>query len=488
MGTNPERIAANSAYLLTANILALLIRFVYMALIYRYLVQEIEGQYIIASNWGSIIALHMHAGMIYILIREIAVDKERTAYLLGDGLIISALLFVAVMVLACIGAALLVYVKGDPPVVGFGIIAFTFALGITYVQGVFGAGFKAHEKLIYDAVLLIFQAVLSLVVFWFICREPYTLFHIFIAIAAVSVVTNVLSLWLGCRVLGKPSLRWRPESLKTLIFESTPLGVSEAVRINYMRAGNLVLWIFHQFKHVSSFGIPYQITEQMKFIPGSIRPAIFPAMCRLAKGNKAGFEWIYNFLMRLLVIIALPLGLMLMAASGLILYVYMKDPSNDAITALRVLSLIIIISFPSLVVRNIFIALGKQKLDTIISIAALGMLIILLLLLVPTHVVFGAVAAICIAELFLFVIGIFFVYRLGFRLDFIGTFLKPVLCAIPLIAAMLFTPREGFIGMRLGIYFVCIVLYVILIFLTRSLSRNDIDNLRHVTSGEDPVR
>ena len=254
-------------------------------------------------------------------------------------------------------------------------------------------------------------------VLWFLCREPFTLIHIFSAVAVISLITNALIWWLGSSVIAKPSLRLRRESLRYLIRESFPLGIAEAVRINYLRAGNLVLWIFHKYKIVSSFGIPYQIIEQLKFIPGSIRPAIFPAMCRLATGNRKGFEWTYNFLMRLLVVIALPLGLMLMAASGLILTFYTEDPTNEAINAMRVLSFLIIISFPSLVIRNIFVALGKQKLDTIISTAALIALVILLLALVPTHKVYGAVGAIFVAETFLFALGIFFVYRLGFRLD-----------------------------------------------------------------------
>jgi O-antigen/teichoic acid export membrane protein len=487
LDTSPRRIAANSAYLLAANFLSMAITFVYIALIYRFIAQEVEGYYIIACNWGSILVIHLHPGMVYILIREIAVNRDRTSELLGDGLIISGFLFIVVMALACVGAMLLVYVKGDPSVVGLGIVAIAFALGLTYVRGIFSAGFVAHEKLIYSAILLVFHAMVTLAVLWFICREPYTLLHIFIAIAAISVVTNSLAWALGCLVLGTPSLRWRRESLRYLMRESIPLGVAEAVRINYMRAGNIALWLFHQYTLVSSFGIPYQITEQLKVIPGSIRPAIFPAMCRLAGGNKRGFEWLYNFLMRLLVIIALPLGLMLMAAAGLILTVVTKDPTPEAITALRVLSLIIIISFPSLVVRNIFIALGKQKLDTVISSAALAMLVVLLIISVPANKVFGAVASIFIAEMFLFAMGIFYVYRLGFRLDFTGTFLKPVICTVPLIVAMLLTPREGFIGMRLAIYLACIALYVLLIFATRTLSRDDIDNLRRVARGEDPA-
>lgn len=487
MDTSPKRIATNSAYLLVANIFSKAVTFVYMALIFRYLAPEQEGYYLVAVTWGSILALNLHSGMVYILIREMAVDKKRTSELLGDGLIVSAGLFLIVMVFACIAAALLIYVKGDPETVGYGIVAVTLALSMAYVQGTFGAGFKAHEKLIYDALILVFHAIFTFGVLWFICREPFTLIHIFSAMAAISLITNILIWWLGSHVIAKPSLRWRRDSLRYLIRESFPLGIAEAVRINYLRAGNLMLWIFHKYKVVSSFGIPYQIVEQLKFIPGSIRPAIFPAMCRLADGNRKGFEWTYNFLMRLLVVVALPLGIMLMAGAGLILKIYTEDPTDEAIAALRVLSFLIIVSFPSLVVRNIFVALGKQKLDTIISTAALVVLIILLLLFVPTHKVYGAVGSIFIAEMFLFALGIYYVYRLGFRLDFYGTFLKPILCTIPLIIAMIFTHRMESIGIRMFYYVICIALYVVLIFATRTHSRDDIDNLRRVTQGEDPV-
>jgi O-antigen/teichoic acid export membrane protein len=484
--TGPGRIATNSAYLLVANIFSKAVTIVYMALIYRYLNPEQEGYYLMAATWGSIFAMNFHSGMVYILIREIAVAKERTSELLGTGLIISGFLFLIVIVVACIAAALLVYVKHDPAIVGLGIIVMTFALGTGYIQAIFGAVFKAHEKLIYDALMMIFHSVLMLVVLWLVCREPYTIEHIFYAIAAVGLVSNTLAWIIGCIAIARPTLRWQRDSIRFVIRESWPLAIAEAIRINYLRGGNLFIWIFHKFKIVSSFGIPYSLIEQLKFIPGSVRPAIFPAMCRLATGNKRGFEWIYNFLMRLLVVIAMPLGLMLMAASGLLLYAYTKDPTTEMIQALRTLSLLIIISFPSLVIRNIFVAVGKQKLDTIISAAALGVLILLMLLLVPTHKVFGAVASVIVAEFFLFAIGIFYVYRLGFRLDFFGTFIKPILCSIPLVVAMLVTPREGFIGMRLPIYLMCIVFYVILIFVTHTLSKNDIENLRRVTRGEDP--
>ena len=487
MDTSPKRIATNSAYLLAANIFSKAVTLVYMAFILHYLVPELEGYYFMAVTWGSIFAINLHSGMVYILIREMAVDKKRSSELMGDGLIVSGCMFLIVMVIACVAAALLVYVKGEPETVGCGIVAVTLALSVGYVQGTFGAGFKAHEKLIYDALIMVFHALFTLVVLWLICREPFTLVHIFTAIVLISLITNALIWWLGSVVIAKPSLRLRRKSLRYLVKESMPLGIAEAVRINYLRAGNLFLWIFHKYGIVSSFAAPYQLVEQLKFIPGSIRPAIFPAMCRLAAGNRKGFEWTYNFLMRLLVVVALPLGIMLMAGAGLILKAYTDDPTDEAIAALRVLSFLIIVSFPSLVVRNIFVALGKQKLDTIISTAALVVLIILLLVLVPTHKVYGAVGSIFIAEMSLFALGIYYVYRLGFRLDFYGTFMKPILCTIPLVIAMIFTPREGFIGMRMFYYVLCIALYVVLIFATRTHSRDDIDNLRRVTRGEDPV-
>ncbi len=486
MQTGAGRIATNSAYLLAANIFSKAVTIVYMALIFRYLNPELEGYYIVAVTWGSILAVNFHSGMVYILIREMAIAKQRTSELLGTGLIISGFLFVIVMVLAVITAALLVYVKHDPATVGIGIVIMAFALGTSYVQGTFGAGFKAHEKLIYDAVIMVFHALLTLGVLWQVCREPYTLTQIFLAVAAAGIVTNTVSWILGSAVIARPSLRAGRDSIRFITHESWPLAIAEAIRINYLRAGNLFIWIFHQFEIVSSFGIPYQLIEQLKFIPGSIRPAIFPAMCRLSSGNKRGFEWIYNFLMRLLVVIALPLGLMLMAASGLVLKAYAGDPTDEMIQALRILSLLIIISFPSLVIRNIFIAVGRQKLDTIISAAALGVLVVMLLLLVPTHNVFGAVASVITAEFFLFAIGIFFLYRLGLRLDFYGTFLKPIFCSIPLVASLIIAPSEGFRWLRLLVYVVCIAIYALLVIVTRTLSRNDIDNLRRVTCGENP--
>ena len=487
MVTSPKRIATNSAYFLAANIFSKAVVFVYLAIIFRFLPPEEEGFYLFATSVASILSIHFHSGMTFILIREMAVNKARTSELLGDGLILSGALFVAVTILSFAAAAIIVYVVGDPSVVGYGIIAITFATSFSYIFGVFGAGFKAHEKLGFEAAIVVFHSILSLVVYWYVCRPGQTLTDVFTAIAAVGVVTNLLSWWVGVLVVGKPSLRIRRDSLKTLIIDSIPLGAADVIRTFYMRAGNLALRIFQGYATISSFGVPYQITEQLKIIPGSIRPAIFPAMCRLASGNHSGFEWIYNFLMRLLVVIALPISLMLMAGSGLILKFYLgPDTSSESILALRILSLIIGISFPSLVIRNIFIALGRQRLDTVISAAALAMNIVLMVALVPPFGVLGAVAAVFVAEVFLFVIGIFYVYRLGSRLDFIGVFAKPIFCSLPLIAAMLYTPREGLIGPRLEIYFGCIALYVILVFVTRTLSTRDIENLRHVTRGEGP--
>lgn len=486
--TSPKRIATNSAYLLVANVFSRLAALLYVIIIYNFLTTEEEGFYFFAMSVASILSIHFHSGLTFILIREIAVAKERTSELLGDGLVLSGLLFAAVMILSLIVAGIVVYVVKDPPVVGLGIICFAFALGFTYILNTFGAGFKAHEKLIYEAILLIFHGVFSLIVLWFVCKPGSNLGYIFLAIAGIGVVTNSIAWIVGAAILGRPSLRFRGDSLINLIRESWPLGIADVVRTFYLRAGNLALRIFHGYEFISSFGAPYQITEQMKFIPASIRPAIFPAMCRLAEGNRRGFEWTYNFLMRLLVVIALPFSLMIMAGSGLILYVYLgKDTSDEAILALRILSLIIAVSFPSLVIRNIFIALGRQKLDTVISAAALGVNVILMLKLVPPFGVLGAVEAIFIAEAFLFAIGIFFVYRLGFRLDFLGVFIKPVFCSLPLIAAMALTPREGVVGLRFLVYIACIALYAGLVFLTKTLSREDINNLRRVTRGEDPV-
>jgi O-antigen/teichoic acid export membrane protein len=188
--------------------------------------------------------------------------------------------------------------------------------------------------------------------------------------------------------------------------------------------------------YITQFSSPGQLLIQLKFIPLSVRPAIFPTLARKAEEDNDVFQNYSTSLMKFLYIVALPLIILLVVARNEVLpLVTSLSPSfkQTYALALQIYPLIgwsVALSFPSQVLRSLFVALKKPEFEFRTVLAGVIVLAILEVVLILKYGVIGAGYASIACEWTILIYGFWLLEKIGRPVNVMNLFLLPTLCGI----------------------------------------------------------
>ena len=157
--------------------------------------------------------------------------------------------------------------------------------------------------------------------------------------------------------------------------------------------GNIDIYMLGIWKNAGEIGLYSSVQRIQQFImilPSTIAMAVFPLMSRLVNVNKKQFRVILEKTLSVIMLAGIPISLGgILLAEQLILKVFGQG-YVDAIPIFRVLMLMLLISFPLVLLSNAIFAHNKQR--SLAQAYSLGILanILFNLLLIPK---FGAVGA-----------------------------------------------------------------------------------------------
>lgn len=438
--TRARLLAFNALSMLLANIIAKFVLFIGSIYLLQFLDAGLESIYYLITAFAALIAMNFQDGMVSVAIRKIATDLKNGPYHLGTCYLASFLLGLILMII-CVPVT---YIYAHYSLAGEGLkgefIISSIAMTGTYIVGYSassaGAGFKAYEKLWIEAILLVLQAIVSAVVYIVGSKQawPLSMFFtwLFVSNFIYVIVVNIV---LTAFVV-KPKYHLDFLEAWLLFKESLGLGYGTLLRTLQDRMHPFFIKSLAGQNYITQFSSPSQLLIQLKFIPLSVRPAIFPTLARKAEEENDIFQNYSTSLMKFLYIVALPLIILLVVARNEVLpLVTSLDPSfkQTYALALQIYPLIgwsVALSFPSQVLRSLFVALKKPEFEFRTVLAGVIVLAILEIILIKGYGVIGAGYASIACELTILIYGFWLLERIGRPLNVMNLFLLPTLCGI----------------------------------------------------------
>lgn len=287
------------------------------------------------------------------------------------------------------------------------------ACGAIQVNRFCGGVLRAFERVGYENFARFVQgAIFVLLVVVVVLAGRGTVGMVLAMFAASHVVASTFLL---IRLSRQYRLGWRLNLAvaRNWLAEAVPLGFGDVVRHLTWQLDTLLLGLLRPPAVVGIYSVAYRPLGPLNWLPQAVLSAMFPAVARMADGDRAALSRTFTHSMRLMWVASLPLAVTIcLCAEPLILILAGRDYLEAAVP-MRVLIWIAILSFLSFPFRFLFTAVGKQKLFAWLVVGVFLLEAVIELSLIPAFGYLGACTGSVIGELIFTVTGLSLCARLG---------------------------------------------------------------------------
>jgi O-antigen/teichoic acid export membrane protein len=428
----PQRIIQNTASYAAGNFLSRVFDVLTIFLLARYLGVIDFGKFSFAFAYVGLFSFFIDWGVNMILVREMARSPERAPSLYASGVGLK-LVLAAGGCLASAGSILLLdyplQVKVLTVIVSLNLL---ISFRLPAFKDVFEAPLIVHLRLRYSAIasaanrVITFLAVLAAI----LLKAP--LWVITLVYTVISVPSLFLLVYFS-RSTTRLSLRFNSSDWAYLLRQGFPLGLAGILAIFYARFDLLLISKFWSMKELGLYSAARRLTEPLELIPVALGLSILPVMSHVFAQGKENIVRLYRRALLYMLLAAIPIAVFLMSFAGPVVELLFGKGFQDAGRALVLLSFYLPFIFLWHMGSAVFIAVHKQKTNSLIWAAALVPYLTGNLLLIPRLGFIGASWVRLATGILITVLSISFVKHYLGRLR-LGLLARIVLLAAPLIA------------------------------------------------------
>ncbi len=267
---------------------------------------------------------------------------------------------------------------------------------------------------------------------------------------------------------------WKP-TLK----EALPFGLTGISGMIYTYIDSVMLSLIHGNEVVGWYNAGYRLILVLLFIPAVINLSIFPKMSQYHISSKNSLMLINEKYFKLMLLIALPLGIgVTLLSNRIILLIFGADYLNSVIV-LQIIIWTAVFTFAGAAFVKLFESINKQMIITKISAICVIVNIFLNLLLIPKYSYVGASISTTITEIIL--VGSIFAVtpKIGYGINYKKT-LKIILKV--LIASLIMGIFIWYFQSLNLLILVClaILLYLIILCLIKGIDNDDIALIKQI--------
>ena len=385
------RTAGNMVSLVTSDVVNRAATFVLYALVARHLGALEFGQMCLALTLVFVFRVLAVAGLRNLVTRELAKDNRKTdQYLVNGSAVVAACSLLSIVIL-------LLFVRLMNYATGTASIILLLSLGLLpySLSAICEAVFQAREKMHYIACANVPVNIAKAGLAFLILQQGYGLYHLVILVLACHVVTVGIEWGLMLRHIARPRVRIDPRfCLAMTRSTSTFLGITGITAI--MASLNIVLLSkLASETQVGLYNAVTQLTMPAVLLYDNIVLSVFPMMCKRFDRSLHSLKRISEYLLELLLGIALPMvvGLLVLADSAFLL-LYGDEQFLLASGALRIVVWTLILNAFTQVLGRALVASMREKVTLrIVAIDALVNLVLGLILIGQFGLVGAAVTA-----------------------------------------------------------------------------------------------
>ena len=403
-GGTAGRVLRNSAVPMATGLFNKVVDTAFAVVMIRVLQAEGVGSYTFAGVLIGYLDVVVGFGLGTLLTREVARDPSLAGRFLANALALRAGLW-----LVAAGAVALVVGPGEQlfgitPPLALTLWLLLFGLTPAILSGALSALFAARERMDRPALVTVLTTLLKVGLGLAALAAGWG----FVGLAAVSIVTNVLTALVlladYLRTFGAPRLAFDRGTAGWMAVASLPLMLNNLLNMAFFRLDVLLLKPLAGAVALGWYSTAYRFIDGLQIIPSSFVLAVFPLLSRHAVGDRAELSRVTGLALRVLLSLALPIavGTTLLAEPIVLLF---AGPGflPESAQALQVLIWYLPFSVANGLLQYVLIALDRQRWIAPAFLLGVAFNVSANLLLIPSYGFLAAAVVTVLSELVLLV-------------------------------------------------------------------------------------
>lgn len=380
-----QTIFKNTFWLLIAEIITGLLRFVLLIYVTRALGATEYGKFTFAFSFVSIMVIFSDLGVIEIATREFSRSQDNARSAFSDIFTLDIILSAFALILMVMGSFLITL---DPITQKLIWILAVFILATNFFS-IFYALLRSRQKMEYEATIKVAQTVILVAV---------SLLFVYFSANALSLgwgylladMAALAFLLLFFHFYFQPlKLNWN-KSIFNILKISWPLSLGFTGQWIYISLGSVTLGYFNFITENGWYNAASKIAL-ISILPASlVIRSFYPALSNFFVVSKEKLQKSWDYLMQIMTFFVIPMlfgGVML--APKIIDFLYGADFAPSVLT-LQILMVAVAISFISFPYSVILVISDQQKKNFILIVAGIAINIILNFILIPVYSLYGA--------------------------------------------------------------------------------------------------
>lgn len=464
----------NSSWLMGSQLFTNLCAFLWTILMARYLGASLFGILSFAISIVSIASIFIDFGMQTYVVRVISRDESLTNEYFQKTIPLKMILSVIILVLII----LFLYLTGRSDVV----ITVSIIITLDYIflslnNFIYGI-FQAYEKLEYQSIAMIINAMILLVLTLLVMFLDLGLYGMaFAYLIAISFsFAYILHKLLSIKLV-TPHFSFDLEFSKRILKYALPFGLMSVFYSIYFTIDMTMLGYLATDSAVGLYNAAYKIITLLTAFYTIYPSVIFPVMSKLFRNSKNLLKLSYEKSIKYLLLIILPIcaGIIIYAIP-LMNFIYGSQYANTG-----PIMMILIFSIPFLFVNGAStVAMNssddEMNVTKIYAVAALAN-VILNFLLIPEYSYMGAAAATVISEIIISILMFKITLKSEYAPGKVVVFdaVKLLIATIVMFAVLYYSGVNIVLGVIIGA-----IVYVAMLFVTRTLDEDDKNIIRDI--------
>ena len=469
-----KRIAKNSLYIFSGNIFGAVIQLILIVYMVRYLGAEAFGKYSFAASFSSIFAILLDLGLSVLSIREISKNTQKAGEYLSNILIIKTVLSFVTLILIFTAINLMRY----PPDTTLAVYIFAGIIVLSSFTSSFKSIFRAFERMQYEAVISITEKILVFVLVMSALLYGYGLIGVILAMLMAQAMISLIAFITVLKKFTRPFSKFDAKLSRKLLKEALPFGIASVFSVIYFQTDTIMLSMMKGDIVVGWYGAAYRLVMGTLFVPIAFVAALYPVLSKSFTSSKEEFIKIFKKGFKLLAIFAIPLGIGTTLLADKIIELLYGNEFTESIVALQILIWVASLMSLYMIVGHVLASMNRQKIDTYVTGVSAILNVVLNFMLIPKYGLVGAGIASIFSQIFVLLLELRYLKRLGYDPDVLQVITKPLTAGV--IMGFWIYAVESVSESIIIISVTALIIYIFILYLLKTFDGDELEILKTI--------
>ncbi|HEY3273008.1 MAG TPA: flippase, partial [Methanocella sp.] len=460
--------------LITANLISLALGLFINIYVARYFTPDNYGILSAALNLAMLFTIFTDLGVSRYLTLEVARKPGAARDYINSSLFIKL-----VLVMVTYGAILITaYVSGFSDDKLFVVAIIGIYMMLVSIAQIFQAYFQSIHAMEHIAICYLINPVILLIgiAYIIITGEGIVALAMLYLTSGVIVLVYTIAVFIWyTREMPKLEMKL----VRPIIAGGLPLSLGSIFYFIYYKIDIQMIDYLKGSVAVGYYSAAYKLVEAVICIPSMISMATFPLISYYFFQNDSKLGLLLNQVTKYLFLLGLPIMIGTFLLADKFIFLCYQDKYAESIDVLKVLSAGLLLLFISSVQGDFLAGSNMQKAAMYINAIAAVFNVGLNFLVIPVYGIVGSAYTVVVTQLIILMMNVYMVRKSGHHYDNLGVYVKITLCGLAM---------GGLVYVLHGYNLILIVIlaavfYSVLIVVTRSIARADIEMIVRIVPG-----